>query len=112
MANFYSGRSLKRVYTENDDTFKGAAAVKKRLDSVFSRIASLPASAIRDTIFCRKPVLFSLLLVLDENPVAIVEIKGVSIEVKIGDLLDGNKVIHIDEQGVHILIDGKLETIR
>jgi len=51
-------------------------------------------------------------LVLDENPVAIMEIKGVSVKVEIGDLLDGNKVIQIDEQGVHVLIDGKLETIR
>jgi hypothetical protein len=51
-------------------------------------------------------------LVLDENPVAIMEIKGVSTEVKIGDLVDGKKVIHIDEQGVHVLKDGKSTIIR
>ena len=51
-------------------------------------------------------------LVLDKNPVAIMEIEGVSVEVKIGDTVDGKKVVHIDEQGVHLLIDGKLETIR
>jgi hypothetical protein len=51
-------------------------------------------------------------LVLDENPVAIMEIGGVSKEVKIGDRVDGNKVIHIDEQGVHVLKDGKSSIIR
>jgi hypothetical protein len=51
-------------------------------------------------------------LVLDKNPVAIMEIDGMSVEVKTGDLIDGKKVVHIDEQGVHLLVNGKLETIR
>jgi len=51
-------------------------------------------------------------LILDESPVAIMEIGGVSTEVKIGDLVNGGKVIHINEQGVHVLIDGKAVVIR
>jgi hypothetical protein len=51
-------------------------------------------------------------LVLDENPVAIMEIDGVSREVKVGDVIDGNRVIHINGQGVHILIDGEMVVIR
>lgn len=66
----FKANSLNTLYADNDETFTSSAAVKRRLDSVFSRIAALPASAIRDTIFCRRPVLFSLLLVLDDNRMA------------------------------------------
>jgi hypothetical protein len=51
-------------------------------------------------------------LVLDKNPVAIVEVDDHSIEVKVGDLLDGYKIIAIDELGVHILRDGEIVIIR
>lgn len=66
----YTSNALDTIYRDNDETFSEATGIKKRLDSVFSRVVSLPATVIRDTIFCRKPVFFSLLLVLDEIPSA------------------------------------------
>jgi len=51
-------------------------------------------------------------LVLDQNPVAIVEVNGVSQEVKVGGLLEGCEVIQIDENGVHILKDGNVVTVQ
>lgn len=66
----FTSRRLDTIYYENDETFKNAAKIKKRLDSCFSRIAAIPASTIRDTIFCRRPLFFSLLFVLDNIPTA------------------------------------------
>ena len=64
----FTSRKLDKIYNENEENFKERKAIKRRLDSVFSRLASLSASTIRDTIFCRRPVFFSLVLVLDEKP--------------------------------------------
>jgi len=47
-------------------------------------------------------------LILDQNPVAIIEVDGTSLEVKTGGLLEGHKVISIDERGVQLLKDGKV----
>jgi len=63
----FTSAGLNRIYAENDDEFKGVGKIKKRLNSCFSRIAALPASTIRDTIFCRSPVFFSLLFAIDKN---------------------------------------------
>jgi len=51
-------------------------------------------------------------LILDEDPVAIVEVGGRSFELKIGDTLEGKKVVDIDESGVHLLINGSVEILR
>jgi hypothetical protein len=51
-------------------------------------------------------------LVLDQSPVAIVEVNGISQEVKVGDLLEGREVIQIDEEGVHVLKDGNVVIVR
>ena len=61
-------KKLQRIYADNDEDFTEATAIKKRLDSVFSRIVSISKSSIRDTIFSRRPVFFSLVLVLDSKP--------------------------------------------
>jgi hypothetical protein len=50
-------------------------------------------------------------LILDQNPVAIVEVGGESLEIRVGSLLDGHKVISIDERGVHILKNGNVVII-
>lgn len=66
----FTAAKLDKIYKDKDVVFPEATNIKKRLDSVFSRVASLPASAIRDTIFCRKPVFFSLLFEMDRNKTA------------------------------------------
>jgi len=50
-------------------------------------------------------------LILDQNPVAIVEIDDKSLEVRVGSLLEGHKVIGIDERGVHVLKNGDVVII-
>ncbi len=50
-------------------------------------------------------------LILDRNPAAIVEVGDKSLEVKVGSLLEGHKVIAIDERGVHILKNGNIVII-
>ena len=65
-----SPRRLNGFYKDNDETFRDAAKLKSRLDSCLSRVADLPAATIRDTVFSRKPVFFSLLLTLDTLPQA------------------------------------------
>ncbi len=67
LSDFSSSR-LNKIYADNEESFQEASDIKKRLDSVLSRIASLSAETIRETIFSRSPVFFSLVLVLDENP--------------------------------------------
>ncbi len=62
-----TSKGLHKIYEDNEETFRDAASIKKRLDSCFSRVAALPASTIRDTIFCRSPIFFSLLFALDQN---------------------------------------------
>ncbi len=78
----FSNSKLNKIYTDNEENFQEASDIKKRLDSVFSRIVSISPSTIRDTIFSRKPVFFSLVLVLDENPHA----KGRKLEDALGKI--------------------------
>ncbi|MCY4447491.1 MAG: DUF262 domain-containing protein [Chloroflexi bacterium] len=61
----FSQPSLDRLYKEYEDDFPNHASIIRRLDRVFDFIVQLDVSAIRDTIFARQPIFFSLLLVLD-----------------------------------------------
>ena len=61
----FSPAKLNRVYSENDEDFPHQANVAQRLDRLFDFIVEIEPSSIRDTIFCRQPIFFSLLLVLD-----------------------------------------------
>ncbi len=51
-------------------------------------------------------------LVLDEEPTAIVEIGQKSYVVKEGDVIEGSKVVLIDERGVHLWVNGEVVTLR
>lgn len=61
----FSAARLNQLYRDNDDSFPKRASVRKRMDAVFATIASLDPGVIRDTIFSRDPLFFSLFLVLD-----------------------------------------------
>ena len=62
----YSDRKLEKLYEEKDEEFPEAKEVEKRLESCFTRIASMPKTVFVDTIFSRQPLFFSLVLVLDK----------------------------------------------
>jgi len=64
----YSAARLNKVYKEFDEEFPRAGEMADRLERVLGSIALLDPATIRDTIFSRQPIFFSLLLVLDEIP--------------------------------------------
>ena len=61
-------KRLNEFYKEYDEDFPHGEAITQRLDRVFDFIVELHSSAIRDTIFARQPIFFSLLMVLDSLP--------------------------------------------
>jgi len=64
----FTPKALDALYDQYDDSFPKQQQLSKRFDSVFTRLASIPVSAIRDSVFQRKPVFFSLFLELDALP--------------------------------------------
>jgi hypothetical protein len=61
----FSATRIDAAYKEWNEDFPERGAVLGRLDRVFKIIGSLKPEAIRDTIFSRSPVFYSLILVLD-----------------------------------------------
>jgi hypothetical protein len=61
----FSQAKIDGIYEEFDDVFPAQADLTRRFEKVFSLIANLDREAIRDTIFSRQPVFFSLFVVLD-----------------------------------------------
>lgn len=71
MLNGLSDFSQKKVddfYKEYDEDFPHYKTVAARLDRIFDFIAKLDVSSLRDTVFTRQPIFFSLLIVLDSLP--------------------------------------------
>ncbi|RJG06853.1 DUF262 domain-containing protein [Noviherbaspirillum cavernae] len=67
----FSSAKLDNLYEQYDDLFDDEKKIQKRLDRIFSIIEKLTATAIKDTIFYRSPIFFSLLIVLDQKKGAI-----------------------------------------
>jgi hypothetical protein len=63
----FSAARLDRLYAENEDNFPGVTRIAKRLETIFSSVAALPAETISETIFSRQPIFFSLALAIDEH---------------------------------------------
>ena len=61
----YNVKLIDNTYEKFDEEFEHRAEMEKRLDKVFSKIASLPQTVIADTIFSRQPLFFTLFIVLD-----------------------------------------------
>ena len=61
----FSPKRLKNIYRKFDEDFPHQAQVSQRMNRLFDFIVDIPPSVIRDTIFSRQPIFFSLLLVLD-----------------------------------------------
>jgi hypothetical protein len=64
MSDFSAAR-IDAAYKEWDEDFPEHDSVAKRLDRVYGRIVSLKSDVLKDTIFSRSPVFYSLVLVLD-----------------------------------------------
>ncbi len=61
----YRAALVDAAYRQWDEDFPHRATVAKRSDRVYKMIASLKPEAVKDTIFSRSPVFYSLFLVLD-----------------------------------------------
>jgi hypothetical protein len=61
----FSASKLDDLYCTFDDSFDERDDIQTRLESAFTLLAGLDVAAIRDTVFCRQPLFFSLFLVLD-----------------------------------------------
>lgn len=61
----YSVKQIDDTYAQFDEDFERRGEIVERFETVFSKIASLPTSAITDTIFSRQPLFFTLFIILD-----------------------------------------------
>ncbi len=63
----FSQPKLNSYYKDFDGTFKNQARLSKKLENVFDKLISLDPVIIKQTIFNRPPIFFSLLLALDKK---------------------------------------------
>jgi len=64
----FSQSALSEIYKRFEDEFPEQESTKKRLDRIFDLLLSVRANTIKDTIFSRSPVLFSLMLAINDRP--------------------------------------------
>lgn len=62
----FGSSKLDALYKKYDDCFDEAKDISTRLDKAFDKIASLSPERITATIFNRSPILFSLIIIIDE----------------------------------------------
>ncbi|PKQ08859.1 MAG: hypothetical protein CVT73_05535 [Alphaproteobacteria bacterium HGW-Alphaproteobacteria-12] len=62
----YSSAKLNRIYQQFDEDYPSWKVMGERLESVFSLLSSLHPGVIPDSIFRRPPLLFSLIMALDD----------------------------------------------
>jgi hypothetical protein len=67
----YSAKQIDDTYAKYDDLFDTQRDIENRMERVFALIGSLDVPAVRDTIFSRAPIFFTLFLVLDSTPKAL-----------------------------------------
>lgn len=64
LSNFSSPK-ITKFYRDFDANFDNADNINKRLNRVFDCIINLEPNSIKQTIFCRQPIFFSLIMILD-----------------------------------------------
>ncbi|MBU4383458.1 MAG: DUF262 domain-containing protein [Proteobacteria bacterium] len=63
----YSSQKLDKVYEQFDEQFQRASEMESIMEEVFIKIASLKPEVIKDTVFRRQPLFFSLCYVLGSS---------------------------------------------
>lgn len=63
----FSATKIDKLYREYDEAFAQEEDIQKRFDRVFEILGALKTPTIKDTIFSRSPIFFSLFLVLDKK---------------------------------------------
>jgi hypothetical protein len=62
----YSAPKVTKYYKHYDETFANIDLLSIRLDKIFDILVTIKPSSIKQTIFNRAPIFFSLLMVIDE----------------------------------------------
>jgi len=63
----FSATRLNQIYSDFDENFPHQSNIESRLERIFSQVAGLKPESIRDTVFSRPPLFFSLCVVLDST---------------------------------------------
>ena len=63
----YSAARLDQIYAQFDEDFPKQTEMEGRFEHVFSQIAGLKPESVRDTVFSRLPLFFSLCIILDST---------------------------------------------
>lgn len=63
----YKTKEIDDTYKEFDDQFDQQNEIENRMDEIFRLIVSIDPAAIRDTIFSRAPLFFTLFLAIDNR---------------------------------------------
>ena len=61
----FSAKAIDRYYKDNDEDFPQADEIADRMDDLFAKLAAIPASAFKDTVFKQYQLAFSLMVVVD-----------------------------------------------
>jgi len=67
----YSSSNIDKYYKKYEETFGLADEISKKLDFIFSIIASIQPAVFNDTVFSRQPIFFSLCLAINSSTVKI-----------------------------------------
>lgn len=61
----YNAKEIDQYYQKFDEKFSEEKTLIERIERVFSKLAQIKLEAIKDTIFSRSPLFFSLFLIID-----------------------------------------------
>jgi hypothetical protein len=73
----YSPKRIDEFYKNNDESFRKETDVARRFDATFGLLVSLNDTTLKDTIFSRPPIFFSLFLILDsiKNKISVAKLR-------------------------------------
>lgn len=61
----FNQANINKIYDDNEESFSRETSISKRMERLFGKVASIDPPAIRDTIFSRQPLFFTLCVVID-----------------------------------------------
>jgi hypothetical protein len=74
----YNPTKIKKYFQTYDEEFPHEEDLAKRLEGIFQRLASLPATDLSDTIFKQAQIAFSLMVFLDQKRDAMPSVEKIS----------------------------------
>src|SRR5262245_7497354 len=74
----YSPKRIDEFYKKNDEKFAKEVDITKRFDATFGLLVSFNDTTLKDTIFSRPPIFFSLFLIFDsiKNKISIPDLRA------------------------------------